>query len=434
METKRPEDDGESQPFVKEEIHVPRQRSEPLFGFVYMGIVGLLCFNFFLLVMGYLNARIHKDFGTWATMMYSLANNVGQLVSIFCGSRYSYFTRVWVSSVGFALIMVGYPLLAIWQYRITLYIGVTLTMALGLFTAVFLSAGFGLASSISPAAVNYYCFGQSLAGLIGWPLIFMLEILLRYIGVNSEPSVINGTSRVDSWTTTIALCICAIFSLGIIPYFGLVMQRHPAVRSAAGQATVGPPVPRRGVAHIIWSTLPLGMTAWIIMFVTFLVFPSTLSKWHASYEGYPGGTFFYFSLMVYVFQVADVIGRYIAILGVKMSGSQVMVLAPWRLVLVIFFYGSVFNFSFLSLDLVRFALVTMLGVTNGYLLSRAMMLGPSQVREEEADVAGYTMSFLLVNGLLFGSLSALVISRVISVVPSGGEQTTRRVHIIPGST
>jgi hypothetical protein len=45
-----------------------------------------------------------------------------------------------------------------------------------------------------------------------------------------------------------------------------------------------------------------------------------------------------------------------------------------------------------------------------------MIRGPSQVHEDEKDVASYTMSFFLVNGIFCGSMTALAIDKIMAAL------------------
>ena len=414
----------------------------PKFGFLFFGIVGLLCFNCFLQVTGYLNASFNANFTGWANTIYSFSNNCGQLIAIFTGARFDFFSRIWVSCLGLALVLVGYPLLAMTKLSIGCPLAYGLTIGMGAFNAILQSAGFGLAGSVSASAINYYCFGQALAGLLGLPMLMTLEYGFKAFGLSDVPSVAGKPSVVDSMSTLTGLGIAALLTLALIPYYrfgiarnGLVAQTLLVVEPAKPGSTTSSTARQRPYVEIISSTLPLGLTVWVLLFVTFLVFPSQIFLWKPSFEHYPGGKFFYPGMLIYVFQIFDVVGRYLAVAGVGLSPFQVKLLSPWRFMLVVLFYLCSYEVWVFKFDLVRIVLMAVLATSNGWLVSWAMVHGPGQVSSENADVASYTMSFSLVNGILFGSLVSLAVAHVISVSPTIGSQideSMQQLVSVPG--
>lgn len=381
-------------------------KEAPVVGFMYLGVVSLICFNFLILVLAYLNSRIHPNFGKAAMVIYGFSNNAAQFLCIFLNSRVSFYKRLVIPSIGFALAMIGYPVLAYLDIQITYHFAILLTMCLGVCTAVSLSAGFGLACIDSERAINYYCFGQALAGVLGWPLITCLGFLYRAVGFSTLPDPkYNGATAVDSLTTLSTLLIGAATCLGTIPYLKFKMARtYGHILYSSRQSE---PVTRKTFR----SLFPYAAASWCIMFITFLVFPSTVEKWKPSFGGYPLGSYFFFSFSVYIFQVFDVVGRYIAIAGITVSEITILISAPSRLILAIPFWLAIASWTVFRFDLVRFCMLALLGVTNGFLMSNTMTRGAEAVQVEQRSAAGYILSFALSNGIFIGSVVAMFLDK-----------------------
>lgn len=401
---------------TQDEIQVEKALSEPVGGFIFFGMVGLLCFNFFLQVLGYLSICFSEDFPFYANILYGLSNNCGQLLVIFYGSRIPFSTRIYISCTALAVILVAYPILAVASSStaVGMGIGLFLTFGLGLFNALLQSAGFGLAGICSGKAMGYFSLGQALAGLSPWPMILLLTQIYTAAGLSSTNGADSTPSSVQTACSFTALCLAAICTLVMVPYYYYGLSRTAVVKRALSsletmkQSTL---VQHRPVLSIVRDTLPLAMAVWFVLYVTFVVFPGEIFKWTPSFGPYPDDGF-YFGMMIYVFQVFDVVGRYLPALGLKLNNRQVKIGSLLRMVLIPLFFLASYSVSFFSNDVTKILLMAVFAASNGFVLTWSMINGPSQVHKDEMDIASYTMSFFLVNGIFFGSLTALVIKSI----------------------
>lgn len=406
------------------------QSSVPRLGFLFFGFVGLLCFNFFLQVIGYLEARTKPSFISAGNTVYGISNNIGQLLGIFIGSRMPVFTRIWTSCTLIALAAIGFPAMVNSHVPMGFVSALGITCILGLGNAIFQSAGFGLAGVVGPKALNYMSFGQSVAGLLTWPALLVLEQIFTNIGL-SATRIDRRPSRVDSAAVVTGFAVVAMVTVSFIPFYAWSLRHNSAVkRGLEVMSQQGPTKAsdRRAIPVIVAYTLPLAVTVWIVLFVTFLAFPSVMLSWEPMHA-YPGGPAFYYSMLVYVFQVFDAVGKFLAIVGVTLSPMQVKVLAPWRFVLALAFFAAQASLPVFNSDVVRILLVALLAATNGLYISWCMIHGPGQVRSSEADIAGSTMSFFLVNGIFFGSLTALIIGTFQKIRPDLAATGTQFVSL-----
>ena len=391
---------------------------QPIFGFLFLGIVNLLCFNYFLQVQFFLTQSYAPHFDLYANIVYGLSNNCGQLFLIFYGSRFAFSQRIYSSCIALSLILIGYPVLAIINpsEAVGMSMGLLLTFGLGSFNAIIQSAAFGLAGICSGKAMEYFCLGQAVCGLIPWPTILALRAIFTAAGL-STTSLDGGQPAAETATVFASLSIAAVFTLLMVPYYKFHLSKTEAVRKAISDLEAmkhSSLVKHRPISAVIKSTLPLALCAWFILYVTFVVFPTQAIKWTPYYTGYPAN--FYISMMIYVFQTFDVVGRYMPVWGVTLNVRQIKIGSLARALLIPFFFLATSQLSFFANDITRIFLMAALALTNGFVLTWTMIRGPSQVHEDEKDVASYTMSFFLVNGIFCGSMTALAIEKIMAAL------------------
>ena len=400
-------------------------REFPRFGFLYFGMVGMLCFNFFLQVANYLNCSFNTGFVDWAVALYGFANNIGQLIAVFTGSRFRFFPRVWISSIGLAIVVVGFPVLSYASVSFGSWLAYGLALGMGLCTSLMQSAGFGLAGSVSVRAIHWYSLGQGLAGVLALPLLLALEYMYTCMGLEPKAATADVPSAVDGAASLTMLVICAVCTLCLIPYyyFGLSRNRLVAAKLEKLEATLTThslAEYTEGIVH----TLPMATCVWFVMFVTFLAFPSRILSWKSPSKIYSQN--FFISVNIYLFAIFDVVGRWVAVAGVSLSQLAVWASSPWRIFIVLVMYLSSYEVWWFGNDVVRVVLVVALAFTNGYFINWCMMLGPQGAKNP--DIASYTMSFFLVNGILCGSLVCVALDSLIRRSTNAAIETSNDVE------
>jgi hypothetical protein len=403
------------------ESEKPREVKSPVLGFLFFGMVGLLCFNFFLLVLHFLELSFSREFPFYANIVYGLSNNCGQLLVIFYGSKLTFSRRVYLSCTALAIILVSYGVVALFRPSVSvgMGLGLLLTFGLGFFNAILQSAGFGLAGICSSKSMEYFCLGQAVCGLAPWPLMLLLNLIFSAFGLSTKDDVNGWPSEVDTATAMTSLAIAAGVTLLMVPFYKFYLSRTDEVESAiAGLDTYkeSEMVPRRSKLAIIKSTMPLALSVWFVLYVTFVVFPGSVFQWKASYaDSYPD-VISYASMMIYVFQVFDVVGRYMPAFGLTLEIKGIKIGSLMRIVLIPLFFMATYNVSFFTNDITRMMLMAVFAASNGFVLTWGMIRGPGQVDKDERDVASYTMSFFLVNGIFCGSMTALIIDKITKAV------------------
>ncbi|KAF4652361.1 solute carrier 29 (nucleoside transporters), member [Perkinsus olseni] len=144
------------------------------------------------------------------------------------------------------------------------------------------------------------------------------------------------------------------------------------------------------------------------MTVTFTVFPSQVVLWQSSNPKNLG----FVAQVTSTFQVVDTIGRFLPSVLPNLRTSYLMVYVASRVLLVPLFICTSLYSTAVPFDKDWFMHIEMavLAFTNGTCVTMSMVAGPSRVSGDKAEqeVAGYTMSFGIVSGILFGSVFGLL--------------------------
>jgi hypothetical protein len=392
----------------------PTPAETPVFGFLFFGFVGLLCFNSLIQSMQYLNKVFSSDFSTYASLCYGFANNCGQLLIIFFGPRFPFSSRIYYSAIALSIILIAYPVVAILvtDQVVGIGLGLFLTFGLGFFNAIIQSAGFGLAGICSAKSMEFFSVGQALSGLLPGPLYMLVQVIFNAFSLSDEGVPDN------EWTPLVVACnmttlaIASLVTFLFVPYYGFFLSKAPMVKLALSNLDDlknSELVQHRSKLSIIKDALPLAMSVWFILYVTFVVFPSHVLVWKSSYGINASLNVI---LTIYCFQCLDVVGRYMVSFW-KLSPRQTKIGSAARALFIPLFFLCTFQVSFFANDITKMVLMALFAATNGFILTWGMIHGPGQVHKDEADVASYTMSFFLVNGIFFGSLTDLGVGKAI---------------------
>ena len=385
-------------------------QSDPLFGFMMFGFVGNLCFNYLLQEVKYFNDVFGEGFGSRCAFIYGLSNNAGQMLVIIFGSYISMQMRIVVSCAVLGSMLIAMPVLVFTESSFQMSFVYSVIFVMGSMVAVLASAGFGLTGMCSIDVRRFYMFGNCLAGVTAWPLMLLVEqILKRGFDLNPVRDVADRPSKLETMNTLVVLSVAALCFFLTIPYYMFGLARSKCVKDALAKvkeasAQSGPA--KGGVYETLLACLPLAVAVWNIMFVTFLALPDQMVAWNPTFK-YPwDNSNTYQDMIIFMFNVFDVVGRFLALQYITMTPTQVMVGSFARWALIPFYFLATASLAFFGNDLFKFVLQAVFATTYGLFLTWGMIHGPSQkgIHPDQAGTAGYIMSFAQVNGIFLGSL------------------------------
>ncbi|XP_068927203.1 equilibrative nucleoside transporter 3 isoform X2 [Petaurus breviceps papuanus] len=175
------------------------------------------------------------------------------------------------------------------------------------------------------------------------------------------------------------------------------------------------------LAFILKKTAVLGFCVIYIFFISIIIFPALSSNIESvnKSSGSPWTDKFFVPLTSFLlYNVADLCGRQIPA-WIQVPGPKSKLLPA--LVLLRTFFIPLFIFCnyqprhhldkvFFNSDIYPSIFISLLGISNGYLSTLALMYGPRIMPKELAEATGVLMSFYLCLGLALGSAcSALVV-------------------------
>lgn len=383
--------DSESDALVPKNI--PAAVPTSSWHYLVFGMMSLIVYDFFLQSLGFFTNSFGSSFGSQSHIVYAVAANVVQVCAIFMGSKVPVSHGIVVSCIGLAIVSVLFPILAHTQKLID---GLILSCGLGFFCAILQSIGSASAGNSSADAIVYFYMGQSVAGLLPWPMIEGLNAIFRCLG--------SGTvSEADIRTTYTVMTFVAILSLVFLPYYFFGMPRGVA--------------PGSYNISSIWVTFKSmwqwALCAWLLFVTTFAVYPQLPLTWTASHPDiYPAGEFFYGNMLIYIAIFFDILGMNLP--GVSMSSKLAVKVSVG---LRIFFIPILFLFC-PDNDIWRIAACIVLAVSGSFLLSMVLQFGctPPSSKEFSAEVAGYILSFALCNGIVVGSSLSWGVSQTYGII------------------
>ncbi|KAL4195659.1 hypothetical protein AMTRI_Chr05g74370 [Amborella trichopoda] len=112
----------------------------------------------------------------------------------------------------------------------------------------------------------------------------------------------------------------------------------------------------------------------------------------------------YALLLITTYNVSDLVGKSLTALYVPKKAKKAVWACGARLLLYPFFAACLHGPKLFRTEIPVTTLTSILGVTNGYLTSVLMILGPKSVPLEEAEMAGLVMVLFLGLGLAGGSV------------------------------
>lgn len=411
--------------------------------FNFLGIASLLPWNFFITAKKYFDYKLRNtsipddgpyDSSNVTTDLQTSFESYLSISSMLANLIFMFFTMVFVRNISLnvrmvlsngiiiAIFTVTVVLVDIdtdpWQFGFFILTMISAAIMVGL-TSVMTGSIFGLSCLFPSRYTRSAMSGQALGGTLS-----AVAMILALAG--GEDAKTSAFGYFVSATVASVLALVAYFSLYYLKYskYYLVNQDDnkicevddgmPNYRDLLTQ--------RQYFSTIISRVWPYCMTVCLAFFITLACFPGLTSIIRSvNYEiGDPWtDTFFSPVVCFLLFNMGDWVGRtttswiHIPRNG---QGKLMIVLAVLRVAFLPLLmmcnakpHDRVHLPILLNNDAYPIALISLLGLTNGYICTLAMVYGPTHVPVEQAEGAGLVMTFGLVLGLAGGSLFSLLV-------------------------
>lgn len=154
----------------------------------------------------------------------------------------------------------------------------------------------------------------------------------------------------------------------------------------------------------------LGCAVVTVFLVTFLPFPALCVTLKSKYKFLQHGWFGIF--LITEFTIFDTIGRYCA--GITKAGiNQHNIWCPLIARMALYPLFMLYYLGYFHDEWIVITANAALALSNGFLVTIAMMLAPAQLKTHEREVGGAMMSFYAQFGILLGCASALAVSQIL---------------------
>lgn len=430
----------------------PQSPPKDKFNLVYiaiylLGISSLLPWNFFITVTQYFNykyrntslplnmssdARYETHLQVTFESDLALANQIPSVVlqisMIFFLRRFSAKSRL-VTSIVLTFLMFALTTVLVkvdtdsWQgtfFAVTLASVVVLSGA----SSVTTSSLFGLTATLPPRYTQAIMGGMGLGGVVS----AVANILTLAVGGDVVESAF--------WYFIIAECFVlaslvgyffmerTVFATYYREEFNRVLVETSSKKHAMEGASAGAAGSKaRHYLSILKQVVVWGFSVTLVFLVTLAIFPSITANVHSVNEQSKSmwATTYFLPLYCFLlFNVGDLVGRTVAGWYIlPKPGVTIPMLSIMRIAFIpLFMVCNVLPRHgqlklVLDNDVYPVVLMALFSLTNGYISTVSMMLGPRSVNKDQAETAGTVMSFMMTAGLTLGSsLSYLLIEVV----------------------
>ncbi len=199
-----------------------------------------------------------------------------------------------------AFFMLGYPiamaLLGTENDEEGFWVAIWLAGMVGLWTSLIVNAGFGLMSMAPAKSANFFLTGQTVIGVLTWPFLILLRLAVTRIAGESN-------NRTDLIIAAISFTVAAAVVAGSVPMYLMKTRHHPVFAQSYVSGSNW-----EDIKMVFRAIRTPALCAWICGIGTWCVFPGQVSRWHPSAKD-SYDTALYRSFLVYMFSIAEMIGR-----------------------------------------------------------------------------------------------------------------------------
>jgi equilibrative nucleoside transporter 1/2/3 len=435
----------ESAPLIKSPSILeppPDKKYGVFFIFGFLGLASLLPWNFFITAKKYFDYKfrntslppgvpfddeehsteMQQEFESYLSIVSNVANLLFMIVTVLLVRSISVKVRITVSTVLVTLIFVATTVLVevdsdSWQqtfFILTLAIATVMSGVQSVLTGSVLS----LSTLFPPKYSQSAMIGQAAGGTFS-----AIVSILTHSGGGSPI-----TSALIYFLIATAITLMALFSyislhfMAFSKYFMVSQGNNVHINEEMPLSNIGGSK-KEYFFSILKKTWNYSLSLVLIFMVTLSVFPAVCSLIKSTSDSNPlwTGTYFTPVICFLLFNLGDFIGR-LGTFVVKYPGSErpnlLLVFSILRIAFIpLLMLCNVEPRSNLPValydDSFPIILITLLGLTNGYLGTLCMSFGPLDVLEEHLEGAGMVLALAMTLGLSLGSVLSILLVKVV---------------------
>jgi equilibrative nucleoside transporter 1/2/3 len=304
-------------------------------------------------------------------------------------------------------------------------------------SSVFQSSTFGFAGVLPHSYTSAVMSGQAVAGVFAALASILSQVISSSAHGGQSPGAITDSAfgYFGVACLVILLCLGSVFFLSRLPFVEHYLEKTSVqVQKQKQQKAEEASLHTKVIVHpsylgILRKVLWYAVSVYLVFTVTISLFPAIISQVVSSAPdpGSSGWTSTYFSSLVcfLMFNVSDLTGRFITHwTQVGRSHRTLLLLTALRCLFipaVLFCNVQVKGGRELptyshhpEYDIIPITLITLFGLSNGYLGSVAMVTAPQLVRADEKETASTIMAFFLSGGLFSGGVLSFLWTFVVS--------------------
>lgn len=401
-------------------------------GFAILGTTTLVSWNFFITADDYWKYKfrnIHDQTSETRTPLQtffesylSIAANFPMLIAMIVTSLYGQKIRqAYLLQVPLVIMLIVFLSTTIFAIKDTdkiqyFFFALTIIMVilLGFFSAVFQAALFGYTSNFPSHCMHAMVNGQSIAGL----LATALQVLS--LAIDSGP-IVSGQSYFGAASVFLLIALVYFRSMDneyTRYYLRSDSRSEDGTRSQLNLLGAGPQL-----LQTIKDVCKRALVVMLTFGATLSVFPSVCVLVVPKYPdptSFFTGKYFVSIVTFFLFNSADLAGRltstYLPFPPDRPNLLLSISIGRFILPVLILFCNVIPRYHTSTLftnDAIFPILVTLLGITNGYIFSTAMVLASKESHPERRELTGFVMATSLGIGLTLGSISSLILINLI---------------------
>ncbi|KAL5759795.1 hypothetical protein ACOSP7_018304 [Xanthoceras sorbifolium] len=411
--TVKPVPDSESESSLLLAAASPQKPPEDTFHLAYiiyfiLGLGFLLPWNAFITAVDYFSylypdASVDRVFA----VSYMLVGLFTLLIIVFYAHKSDSYVRI---NVGLGLFVVALLVAPIMD-------AVYIKGRVGLYDGFYVTVGAVMLSGIADALVQGGLIGAAgelperymqaiVAGTAGSGVLVSVLRLLTKAVYPQDAHGLRRSANLYFAVSIVVMAICIVLynvahRLPVIKYHqDLKIQAVNEEKEVNGSLTGA--VWRSNVWHVVGQVKWYGFGILLVYIVTLSIFPGYITEDVYS----PVLKDWYGILLITGYNVFDLIGKSLTAVYLLENEKVAIGGSVLRLLFLPLFWGCLHGPKLFRTEIPVTILTCLLGLTNGYLTSVLLMLGPKVVQLQHAETAGIVIVLFIVIGLAGGSIVA----------------------------